>query len=509
MSIRTRLTLSYVSFFAIALLTLHTGLYLIVRSVLLNSVDNELRLGVEVLRRGFAESNQTPYGYFRDDQLRAILLRQPPVRDFEATSLYVQFFDADGDLVGRSPNIGEGDLAAALTLDEQRFARALDGAEQITTVAYGNVQIRELMAPLRFFNPVTRREETVGVLQVARSMAEIQYALRLLFYALTVGGVVVLLAAARGGAWLTRAAFRPIDEIAQTAQSIVRAEDLSRRIPVPPAADELQRLTITVNDLLARLEELFNHQRRFIADVSHELRTPLTAMQGNLEVLARGAARDPQLLNESLDDMRREVARLIRMVNDLLLLARSDAGIQIRRDPVELDTLLLETHRELRPLAGQVQLRIGEEDQAVVIGDRDRIKQALLNLGINAIQHTPPGGVVTLSLTIRDGHAALSVADTGYGIAPQDLPHIFERFYRADQSRCHNGGGAGLGLSIVRSVVEAHGGKVLVSSEPGKGSVFTMLLPLDSQPEVNDAELLPPDSEAEAAGYGMLNRSME
>jgi signal transduction histidine kinase len=483
MSIRTRLTLSYVGFFAIALLTLHVGLYLIVRSVLLNSVDNELRLGVEVLRRGFAESNQTAYGYFRDDQLRAILLRQPPVRDFEATSLYVQFFDADGDLVGRSPNIGDGDLATALTLDEQRFALALDGVEQITTVEYGNVHIRELMAPLRYFNPVTRREEVVGVLQVARSMAETRYALQLLFYALTVGGVVVLLAAARGGAWLTRAAFRPIDEIAQTAQSIVRAEDLSRRISVPPAADELQRLTITVNDLLARLEELFNHQRRFIADVSHELRTPLTAMQGNLEVLARGAARDPQLLNESINDMRREVARLIRMVNDLLLLARSDAGIQIRRELVELDTLLLETHRELRPLAGQVQLRIGDEDQVTVIGDRDRIKQALLNLGVNAIQHTPPGGIVTLSLAIRDGYAALSVADTGCGIASQDLPHIFERFYRADRSRCHNGSGAGLGLSIVHSVVEAHGGQVLVSSEPGKGSVFTMLLPLALQSE--------------------------
>ncbi len=487
MSIRTRLTISYVGFFAIALLALHVGLYLIVRSVLLNSVDNELRLGVEVLRRSFAESNQTPYGFFRDDQLRAILLRQPPVRDFEATSLYVQFFDADGDLVGRSPNIGDGDLAAALALDEQRFAQALDGAEQITTIERGNIRVREFVAPLRFLNPVTRREEVVGVLQVARSMAETQYALQLLFYALTVGGVVVLLAAARGGAWLTRAAFRPIDEITHTAQSIVRAEDLSRRIPVPSAADELQRLTVTVNDLLARLEELFNHQRRFIADVSHELRTPLTAMQGNLEVLARGAARDPQLLNESLDDMRREVARLIRMVNDLLLLARSDAGFQIRREPVELDTLLLETHRELRPLAGQVQLRIGEEDQVVVLGDRDRIKQALLNLGVNAIQHTPPGGVVTLSLAVRDGFAALSVADTGYGIAPHDLPHIFERFYRADRARCHNGVGAGLGLSIVRSVVEAHGGQVLVTSELNKGSVFTMLLPLAPQPDNRDA----------------------
>lgn len=492
MSIRTRLTISYVGFFAAALLALHTGLYMIVRSALIGSVDSELRLGVEVLRRGFLESNQTPYGFFRDDQLRAILLRQPPVRDFEATSLYVQFFDAKGELVGKSPNIGEGNLSNALTPDQDRFSRAFGGADQITTVEYGEIELRELMVPLTFRNPVTERDEIVGVLQVARSMAETENALRLLFYALTGGGIVVLLAAARGGTWLTRAAFRPIDEISQTAQSIVRAEDLSRRVPVPLAADELQTLSVTVNDLLARLEELFNTQRRFIADVSHELRTPLTAMQGNLEVLARGAARDPQLLNESIDDMRREVARLIRMVNDLLLLARSDSGIQIRHDPVELDTLLLETHRELRPLAGRVSLRIGEEDQAVVIGDRDRIKQALLNLGVNALQHTPPDGVVTLHLAVRDGYAALSVADTGCGIANEDLPHIFERFYRADRSRSRNGGGAGLGLSIVRSVVEAHGGRLHVASQPGQGSVFTIWLPLAQPGNANSPALLTP-----------------
>src|SRR4029079_17275482 len=222
---------------------------------------------------------------------------------------------------------------------------------------------------------------------------------------------------ARGGAWLTRAAFKPIDEVTRTAQSIVRAEDLSRRVPVPLAQDELQRLTVTVNDLLARLEGLFSAQRRFVADVSHELRTPLAAMQGNLEVLERGAARDPELLAESLADMRREVARLIRMANDLLLLAQSEVGVQRRGEPIELDTLLLEVHRELRPLANGVQLQLGHEDQVIVRGDRDRIKQALLNLGINALQHTRPGGIVTLSLSRTADSAALTVTDSGAGIA--------------------------------------------------------------------------------------------
>ncbi|MFO7170751.1 MAG: ATP-binding protein, partial [Chloroflexota bacterium] len=355
---------------------------------------------------------------------------------------------------------------------------------------------REIIAPLILRNPVTKEPEVVGVAQIARAMDETEMALNIFAYALLGGGVVVLLAAARGGTWLTRAAFRPIDEIAATAQSIVHAEDLSRRVPVPAAQDELQRLTITINDLLARMEALFSAQRRFIADVSHELRTPLAAMQGNLDVLARGAARDPELLAESIADMRREAARLIRMTNDLLLLARSDTGFELHREPVELDTLLLEVHRELRPLAGEVTLAIGEEDQAVVLGDRDRIKQALLNLGINAIQHTPAGGTVTLGLSRQGEWAALTVADSGTGIAPEDLPHIFDRFYRADQSRSRNRGGAGLGLAIVRWVAEVHGGRVTVSSVPGSGSTFTLLLPLDPseralQPE-QDAVLSSP-----------------
>jgi signal transduction histidine kinase len=254
---------------------------------------------------------------------------------------------------------------------------------------------------------------------------------------------------------------------------------------VPPSQDELQRLSITINDLLERLEELFTMQRRLVADVSHELRTPLAAMQGNLEVLQRGAHRNPELLAESLADMRQETARLIRMVNDLLLLAKSEARVQKSHAPVELDTLLLEVHRELRPLAGGVRLNIGAEDQVVLPGDRDQIKQALLNLGVNAIQHTPTGGSVTLSLEQCGGFACIAVRDTGNGIAPEELHLIFKRFYRSDPSRSRMGGGAGLGLAIVEHVAESHGGRVAVDSIPGEGSTFTIWLPLASEPPSN------------------------
>jgi signal transduction histidine kinase len=291
---------------------------------------------------------------------------------------------------------------------------------------------------------------------------------------------------------LSRTALTPIDQVVSTAQGIVRAEDLGQRVPVPRSHDELQRLTITMNELLGRLEALFTAQQRLVADVSHELRTPLAAMRGNLEVLERGAHRDPALLTESLADMQQETSRMIRMVNDLLLLAQSEARVQTRAAPVELDTLLLEVHRELRALAGGVTMHIGSEDQIIIQGDRDRIKQALLNLGVNAIQHTPPGGSVTLSLERYADFACISVSDTGSGIAPEDLPLIFKRFYRADRSRSRSGGGAGLGLAIVQHVADIHGGRVAVESAPGAGSTFTMWLPLNPPIEAERASATPP-----------------
>jgi signal transduction histidine kinase len=467
MSLRSRLTFSYVGFFALALIVLDIGLYLIVRQALINSIDRELNTAAQVIQQDFSRSNEALLAFFRNRKKLDVFLG-----DFAATNLYAQVFTHEGAVVQMSPNLSE-----SLPADQELVQAALNQQSSSAIMHAGEWRLRV------YYTPLTFRGNVVGALEIAQSMKAADRALNLLFYALLGGGAVVLLAAARGGAWLTRAAFRPIDEVTRTAQSIVGAEDLSRRVPVPPAQDELQRLTITVNDLLARLEGLFSAQRRFVADVSHELRTPLAAMQGNLEVLDRGAARDPELLAESLADMRREVARLIRMANDLLLLARSEAGVKLRHEPVELDTLLLEVHRELRPLADSVQLRLGEEDQIVVCGDRDRIKQALLNLGVNALQHTPAGGNVTLGLERQDGYAALIVSDTGAGIAADDIPHIFDRFYRADRSRSRTRGGAGLGLAIVKWIADAHHGRVEVASTAGVGSRFALLLPLEAPAE--------------------------
>jgi signal transduction histidine kinase len=463
-------------FFAIALLALDLGLYFFVRQSLIGGIDNELQLGAQLLQQDFSKSNTRVPTYFDGDRL-VVALAQPNVSGLESTSLLAQIHQTDDQmtLIARSPN-----LAESFPVDQTAFKNATEGKATIGTLSSTSQRVRIFVAPLI----IQGREGSVvvGVMVLGRRLEETERALNLLTYTLFGGGLVVLLAAARGGDWLTKAAFRPIDEVVQTAQSIVGASDLGSRVPVPEADDELRRLSVTINDLLTRLERLFATQRRFMADVSHELRTPLAAMQGNLEVLARGAAGDPELLNESLTDMRREVGRLIRMTNDLLLLAQSDSGLQLRREPVDVDTLLIELVRELRPLSNGVQLKLDIDDQAIVLGDRDRLKQALLNLGVNALQHTPAGGSVTLGLTCADGHVLVRVSDTGAGIPSEALEHIFDRFYRVDAARTRNRGGAGLGLSIVHWIIDAHQGTISVESEVAVGSTFTIKLPLYQTP---------------------------
>jgi signal transduction histidine kinase len=201
-------------------------------------------------------------------------------------------------------------------------------------------------------------------------------------------------------------------------------------------------------------------------------------MRGHLELLQRGAVRDAQDQAEMTADLLREVNRLGRMANDLLLMAQAEVGLQLRCTPLALDDLVLEVVRELRTLSEGIDLRPQLAEQVAINGDRDRIKQALINLVANAIQHSPAGGAVTVSLD-QDGAAAyLRVRDSGPGIAPEDLPRVFERFYRADRARAQRAGGAGIGLTIVQWVATAHGGDVSVESAIGRGAAFIIRLPL-------------------------------
>jgi signal transduction histidine kinase len=231
--------------------------------------------------------------------------------------------------------------------------------------------------------------------------------------------------------------------------------------------------------MLDRLEELFGKQRRFTGDISHELRSPLTTILGNLSLLRRAKNLPEEEQREMLDEMYSEAERMHRLISDLLLLSQADSGLAINRAPVELDTLLLESYRMAKRRAGdRLDIHLTHEDQAVVMGDADRLRQVLDNLINNAIRYTPEGGCIELSLHCLGDEAVITIADTGQGIAPEDLPHIFDRFYRADKARTRAAGGTGLGLSIVKWIVDAHNGRIEVESTPGEGSVFHIYLPV-------------------------------
>jgi signal transduction histidine kinase len=281
------------------------------------------------------------------------------------------------------------------------------------------------------------------------------------------------------GWFTTGRALAPLHSVTQTALNITRADDLSRRILYQgPPEDEVGQLIAAFNQTLSRLENLFNTQRRFLADVGHELRTPLTVIKGNVDLMRRMGDSDP----ESLDSIENEVDRLTRLVGDLLLLAQAESGkLPLDRRVVELDTLLLEAMQQMRVLArDRLQIRLGEIDQVLICGDQDRLKQVLVNLIGNAINYTPAGGEVVLGLSKEGVQARLVVTDTGPGIPVEDLPHVFERFYRGEKSRTRSrdGKGFGLGLSIAYWIVRNHGGRIEVDSRRGQGTTFCVWLPL-------------------------------
>ncbi|HTU00385.1 MAG TPA: ATP-binding protein, partial [Candidatus Sulfotelmatobacter sp.] len=306
--------------------------------------------------------------------------------------------------------------------------------------------------------------------------------------------VPVALCLAGGGGWLlARRALRPVDQMTLAARRI-EAEDLSLRIAGPRTDDELGRLARTLNEMLARLEAGFAQVRRFSADASHELRTPLTVLRGEIEVALR-SPRDSDEYRRVLSSTLEEVERMARLVEDLLLLSRADAGgLRWESERVELDHLVEEVAKQGDVLARGKQIHVRLKDLAplVVQGDGRRLKQLLLNLVDNAIKYTPDGGQVSLGLRTTPAESSggpvsspaareeveITVQDTGIGIPPDEIPRIFERFYRADPARSREAGGAGLGLCIGKTIAEAHGGRIEVNSTPGVGSTFRVLLPL-------------------------------
>lgn len=288
-----------------------------------------------------------------------------------------------------------------------------------------------------------------------------------------------ILLAAAGGYALASRSLAPLRIMSEQARTI-GDRNLDQRLQIGDAAEELSTLSASFNELLARLDRSFESMRRFVADASHELRTPLSVIRGEADVALshdRSAAEYRDALAVILDESR----RLSRLVDDLLNLARADAGaIRLQTVDFYLNDLVGEACRSMQALAAarriQLQCRTGAD--LPFHGDEELLRRLLLNLLDNAIRYTPEGGHVCATLESEDAEARITVADTGIGIAADAAPHLFERFYRADQARPRADGGFGLGLSIVKWIAESHGGVVACTSRPGAGSTFTVTLPL-------------------------------
>jgi heavy metal sensor kinase len=320
------------------------------------------------------------------------------------------------------------------------------------------------------------------VVEVGVSTERTETTLRQVLLLLGVGLPVAVTIAVIGGFILVRRALKPVDGIAHKAEEITQV-NLSERLPVMRTGDELERLSISLNHMISRLEDAIQTSKRFVADASHELRTPLTVLRGELE----GLAQDAQLkahTRESLGSLLEEVDRLAEIVESLLALSKLDSGdATSERVTFDLGELATGTAEQMSLLAEDKKITVvcEAEPQVMVEGDRARMKQVVVNLLDNAIKYTPNGGRVLLKISHEAHEAVLEVEDNGVGIPADALPHMFKRFYRVDDSRSRDQGGAGLGLSIVKSICSAHGAAVEVTSTAGEGSRFRVRQPLAGQ----------------------------
>ena len=469
MTLRARLTLWYTAVLAIVLFLFGTLVYFALSYSLTTQIERTLiRTADDILRASsMPEDLQIT--------LRALDL---------TTNVYVQVWDEEGNLLWQSSNASHINGPFAIEtwgVSENTFTKNQQGEETIRVLSVPLIALPE--------------ERLVGYLQLARTMETVELAQSMLLGFLMIGGVLAIAVAAVIGYMAAGAALRPLDQVTETAEQITKADDLSRRIPqtsVP--SDEVGRLIVAFNETLERLEALFETQRRFLADVSHELRTPLTAMRGNVDLIKQTGEAD----DETLEVISSEVDRMTRMVRDLLLLAQAETGkLPLAQDVVELDTLTLEIFQQAKVLAKEKNnVSLGREDQARVLGDRDRLKQVMLNLTANAIEHTGEGGRVLIEIMCDGPWACFVVSDTGPGIPEENLPNIFERFYRLDPSRARKAsGGTGLGLSIAYWITRSHGGNIEVESELGVGSTFTMRLPRMMDNEVQSDGVMIPTEE--------------
>lgn len=385
---------------------------------------------------------------------------------------YIQILDAGGKILCTTENLDEVRLPA----NSPALQHALEGIPHFETVSWGGkTSLRQGTFP------VGGDGAPKTIIQAAETLDALDRALANLHFYFLVLSPLILLALCVGGWYLAGRALSPMNRMARTARAI-HADNLSLRLPVEHPGDEIATLAESVNAMLARLEESFRKVKQFSGDASHELRTPLAILRGETEVTLRWA-READDYRRTLESNLEEINRMGRIIDDLLTLAKSDAGeMTLEVKEISLSDLLQELYLAGNTLGEgkdiRVHLHLDVAEEIRIRGDELRLRQMFLNLISNAVKYTDPGGRVDITLSVAGEQAVVNVADSGIGIPPEHLPHIFDRFYRIDKARNRADGGTGLGLAITKGIAQAHEGRIIVCSTPGTGSTFTVYLPV-------------------------------
>ena len=484
-TIRRRLTFWYTVALGVTVLAFGTLLYLERRSSSLRELDQRLLLEADLAERWLSESYNVLGRIVTTAGGRPAL--DPGISAYlDAARDYLVVADTAGQVLALSDvtrGLDAGDLQALTAeLDTLRTAN------RSGTVDLGPPWGRARYLAMR----VEDAGPEVGGVLVAVSLEDVAFGPTALLRSMLLIAPVILVGAAVVGYWLAGTSLRPVEGIMDEVDAISDGRSLHRRLALPISGDEMARLALTVNGMLARLEQSFASLHRFTADASHELKTPLMVLRAGVERALVHPGVPAEIL-QSLDETLAQINQMSEMVENLLTLARADEG----RAPLAVEV------GDLRDVIGDVAETAGMlgESSGITVRsdipaepvtmavDRHRIREMLLNLVTNAIKYTPSGGTVALGLAQEDGAVVFTVADTGIGIAAGDLPHIFDRFWRADPARSRTGArpGTGLGLAITKWIAEAHGGSITVQSRPGRGSVFTVRLPREGGARVSGA----------------------
>ena len=462
-SIRSRLTAWYVTLLAIILILFSVILNYFLAKRLYESVDNSLTVSATVVATSATMrlSNSPLPGL---NQLFEQFMDQGNLNKF------YRIYDGSGNVGSRSKNIS----ASQFPLSQTAYADALEGKNSYETFKVGGQQ------PIRVITmPILLGGQLINLVQVGTSLEAVQETLRNLKIFLFTAVPSALIFAALFARFMARRALKPISRIIDTAREIGQGQELSKRIPVLKIKDELGQLALTFNKMMNRLENSFAQMRQFSSDASHELRTPLTVLKGQNELILR-KQRKPEEYQEVISSNLEEINYMSKVLEDLFVLSRSDEN-QVKLDckPVDLRALLEEVckHAEILAEEKNIKIIISFLEPTEIKGDEVRLRQMVWNVLQNGIKYTQRGGELKISLQKEGEVVLLTIQDTGIGIPEEDLPLIFNRFYRVDKARTRDEGGSGLGLSICRQIAEAHKGVIEVESKLGVGTRFKIRLP--------------------------------